>query len=245
MRIVQLTDLHVGREGAETDGVDVRGNFLKVLRELDANPPDHLVLSGDLCYRKGDREIYAWIREQLVHFPAPVWFLSGNHDDPEMLADAFGLDRNFMQGGELYYHTILGGKEFFFLDTTRYEVSETQQQWLRAALEGRVGPLYVFMHHPPALMGVPFMDPKYPLRNWAEMQAIFLDYPNEVLVFSGHYHVDKSVHLKNLHIFVTPSTFFQIGQDSAEFMVDHYRIGWRELVWTGDMFQTTVRYLEA
>ncbi|MBK7409412.1 MAG: metallophosphoesterase [Saprospirales bacterium] len=243
MRIVQLTDLHVGREGEETDGVNVRENLLKVFRALDANPPDHLVISGDLCYRTGVPEIYAWIRQQLAHFPAPVWFLSGNHDNPEMLAYAFDLDNNFLHEGELYYHAMLG-EEFFFLDTTRYEVSKAQQQWLRTALDGRRGPLYVFMHHPPALMGVPFMDPKYPLRNWPDMQAIFLNYPDEVLVFSGHYHVDKSVHLKNLHIFVTPSTFFQIGQDSTEFRVDHYRIGWRELVWTGDVFQTTVRYLE-
>ncbi|MCB9285667.1 MAG: metallophosphoesterase [Lewinellaceae bacterium] len=244
MKIVQLTDLHIGLEGEDTNGVDVRGNFLNVLRHLRANPPDHLVLSGDLCFRVGTPEVYAWIREQLADLPVPIWYMSGNHDDPEMLARAFELDGGFMQDGELYYHAILGGREFIFLDTTRYEMSETQFQWLRDQMEGRSDTLLVFMHHPPGLIGVPFMDNKYPLRNWAEVQALFLDYPGEVYVFSGHYHVDKSVHLKNLHIFVTPSTFFQIGQQAAEFRVDHYRVGWRELVWSGDAFQTTVRYLE-
>ena len=244
MQIIQLTDLHIGHEGEETNGVDVRRNFLSVVRHLQVNPPDHLVLSGDLCYRVGTPEVYAWIREQLADFPAPVWYMSGNHDDPGMLAHAFGLDPAFIQDGELYYHAVLGGRAFIFLDTTRYEVSETQLQWLRVQLEACRGMVQVFMHHPPALMGVPFMDNKYPLRNWAEVQRLFLDHSGEVYVFSGHYHVDKSVHLKNLHIFVTPSTFFQIGQDSAEFRVDHYRIGWRELVWDGDAFQTTVHYLK-
>lgn len=242
MRIVQLTDMHVGREGENTYDVDVRGNFKKVLRELDADPPDHLILSGDLCYREGIPEIYTWFVEQLLNFPAPVWLLSGNHDDPQMLAAAFELDSSFIQGGELYYHALLGGKEFFFLDTTKYEVSETQLEWLRIQIEDRSGPLYLCMHHPPALMGVPFMDNKYPLRNWKEVQDLLLSYPGEVLVFSGHYHVDKSVHLKNLHVFVTPSTFFQLDQSTAEFRVDHYRIGWREMVWEGEVFQTTVRY---
>ncbi|MDV7398687.1 metallophosphoesterase, partial [Arthrospira platensis SPKY1] len=107
----------------------------------------------------------------------------------------FGLDEAYVQSGALYYKAFLGEREFFFLDTTDYQVSEVQQAWLKAAMKDRKGPLLVFMHHPPALMGTPFMDAKYPLRNWADMQALFLDYPEEVLVFSGHYHLDKSVHL--------------------------------------------------
>ena len=65
MRIVQITDLHVGREGEETYGVDVRANFRKILQAARQWRPEYLVLSGDLCYRDGDVAIYHWIREQL------------------------------------------------------------------------------------------------------------------------------------------------------------------------------------
>ena len=243
MRIIQLTDLHIGEEGEDTFKVDVRGNFLKALRWLKASPPDHLVLSGDLCYLSGKPEIYDWIRNQLENFPCPVWFMAGNHDNPLMLAKAFGLEHR-LHGNELYFTEKLGGREFVFLDTATYEVSEAQQTWLKSLLDRREDPVYVFMHHPPTLMGTPFMDGKYPLRNWAAVKDIFLSCRGAVYVFSGHYHIERSVHLKNLHIFVTPSTFFQIGQFSDEFQVDHYRIGWRELVWKGEEFQTAVRYLE-
>lgn len=243
MKIIQLTDLHIGLEGQETFGVDVRGNFLKALAAIKADPPDHLVVSGDLCFQTGDREVYQWIGEQLRDFPAPVWWMAGNHDDPLEMASVYGLEDS-LKGKDLCYTARLGEMDWVFLDTSSYEVSEAQQGWLKEVLEGREGALYVFMHHPPGLPGVPFMDQKYPLRNWAQMQDIFLDYPGQVWVFSGHYHVDKSVHLKNLHIFVTPSTFFQIGQASPEFQVDHYRIGWREMVWENGNFQTTVRYID-
>ncbi|MFZ2898000.1 MAG: metallophosphoesterase [Saprospiraceae bacterium] len=243
MKIVQLTDLHIGLEGQETFGVDVRGNFLKALEALRAEPPDHLVVSGDLCFQTGDREVYQWIGEQLRDFPSQVWWMAGNHDDPAEMARVYGLEDS-MKGTDLCYTARLGEMDWVFLDTSSYEVSEAQQGWLRSVIAGREGPLYVFMHHPPALVGVPFMDQRYPLRNWAQMQDIFLGYPDQVWVFSGHYHVEKSVHLKNLHIFVTPSTFFQIGQSSPEFQVDHYRIGWREMVWEDGLFQTTVRYID-
>lgn len=244
MRIVQLTDMHIGEEGEETFAVDVRGNFLKALRAIEANPPDHLVLSGDLCYMTGKPVIYEWIGRRLENFPCPVWFISGNHDDSAMLAQAYGLN-HLLRGKELYFQATLGEREFLFLDTSTYVVSETQQQWLRDVLKDRTGRLDVFMHHPPGKVGAPFMDKNYPLRNWAEVQNIFLSYPEEVFVYCGHYHIEKSVHLKNLHIFVTPSTFFQIGQQSSEFEVDHYRIGWRELVWEGDALQTTVKYIDS
>lgn len=243
MRIIQLTDMHVGEEGEKTFDVDVRGNFLKALRTIRDNPPDHLVISGDLCYMSGITRIYDWMRDQLENFPCPVWYISGNHDDSEKLAKSLGLE-HLLRGKELYYEATLGDRSIIFLDTSTYEVSQTQQQWLREILQKRTGTVDIFMHHPPALVGAPFMDQKYPLRNWAEMKALFLDYPGEVFVYCGHYHIEKNVHIKNLHIFVTPSTFFQIGQQSAEFQVDHYRIGWRELVWTEDAFQTTVRYID-
>mgnify|MGYP006306231101 CR=1 FL=1 len=65
MRIIQLTDLHVGRESDSTFGVDVRKNLNDLLRAVHQSQPDHLVISGDLCYDVGDVEIYQWIKKRL------------------------------------------------------------------------------------------------------------------------------------------------------------------------------------
>ena len=42
MRIVQITDLHVGQPGEDTQGVDVRANFLKIKAAIEELQPDHL-----------------------------------------------------------------------------------------------------------------------------------------------------------------------------------------------------------
>ena len=89
MRIVQLTDLHVGLEGEDTYGVDVRQNFLQILEKVKAETPDLLVISGDLCYHQGDAQIYEWIKGHLDQIDIPYEVMSGNHDDPQLLAKAF------------------------------------------------------------------------------------------------------------------------------------------------------------
>ena len=58
MRILHLTDLHIGEEGEDTYGVDVRANFLDILSKIPLMQPDLLVVTGDLCFRDGQEKIY-------------------------------------------------------------------------------------------------------------------------------------------------------------------------------------------
>lgn len=242
MRIVQITDLHVGREGEDTYGVDVRANFLKVLDAIQEKQPHYLVLSGDLCYRDGDPDIYHWIYEQVECLKIPYDIISGNHDDPVMMAEAFGRS-HLLKDGELYFVKEFGGRPVIFLDTTTGLVSGRQQEWLRAQLQGLKQEAMVFMHHPPLEAGVPFMDSRHALRNRDEVQSIFLAHPYSVNIFSGHYHVEKLIRKKNVVVHITPSCFFQIGQESEEFQVDHYRIGLREIRWENGVMTNAVHYL--
>ena len=241
MRIVQITDLHVGREGEDTYGVDVRANFLKVLDAVRQKQPHYLVLSGDLCYRDGDPQIYEWIYEQMERLNIPYDIISGNHDDPVMMAQAFGRS-HLLKGKELYFAKELNGRPVLFLDTTEGALSEQQQEWLREQLQGLKQEAMVFMHHPPLQAGVPFMDSRHALRNREEVQAIFLDHPYNVNIFTGHYHVEKVIRKKNIVVHITPSCFFQIGQDSEEFQVDHFRIGLREINWDNGVMMNAVFY---
>ena len=242
MRIVQITDLHVGQEGEDTYGVDVRANFLNVLDAVRKRQPHHLVLSGDLCYRDGDPGIYQWIFEKVEALGIPYDIISGNHDDPVMMANAFGRS-HLLKGGELYFFKELDGRPALFLDTTTGVVSERQQAWLREQLQ-RIGQeAIIFMHHPPLEGGVPFMDSRHALRNRGEVQSIFLSHPYNVNIFTGHYHVEKAIRKKNILVHITPSCFFQIGQESEEFQVDHYRIGLRVINWENGVMMNGVHYL--
>lgn len=242
MRIVQITDLHIGQEGAESQGVDVRANFLKVRDAIQSLRPDHLVVSGDLCLNTGEQPIYNWIKPYLDDLDIPYDVISGNHDDPVMLAEAFGREE-FLSNKELYFQKQLGCKQVLFLDTTTGYVSDVQLKWLEAQLQAIEKDVVIFMHHPPLLAGVPFMDNNYSLQNYEAVQEILFAFPHHITVFTGHYHVEKTIKKKNISVHITPSCFFQIDQTSEAFKVDHHRIGLREIFCNDGKIMSTVRYL--
>jgi len=243
MRLLQITDLHIGQEGEDTYGVDVRHNFQRILQRLRNVPADYLVVSGDLCYRDGEASIYSYVRQHLDQLDLPYFVLSGNHDDPALLSAAFGQKCD-LQAGELYYCQELEGRPTLFLDTTPGWMSERQLAWIANKLQHSGGQdLMVHMHHPPVFGGVPFMDDNHPLHNRDAVQTIFHAYPGKIYVFCGHYHVDKVIQQGNITVHITPSLFFQIDQHQTSFRVDHTQVGFREINFDGSYLSTSVHYL--
>lgn len=228
MRIIQVTDLHVGLANEATFDVDVRANFLGICQKIRELSPDYLVVSGDLCFDKADREIYRWLKKHLDSLEITYDLLSGNHDDPGIMAEIFERE-HLLQNGTLYYQRQLEGFPYLFLDTTTGIVGKEQLKWLQEALNLQTGPVVIFMHHPPLLAGVPHMDRNYSLKNRDEVMEILLDYDKRIDVFCGHYHVDKTLSVEHLNVHITPSCFFQIDPYKEEFAVDHYRPALREI----------------
>ncbi|MEM1217336.1 MAG: metallophosphoesterase [Bacteroidota bacterium] len=243
MRILQLTDLHIGERGEDTFGVDVRANFISILQEIKRNKPDHIVLTGDLCFNTGQLETYQWIYDQMQALGVPYSVIPGNHDDSNQMASVFALQEQ-LQNGQLYFETFMAGHQAVYLDSGPGVVSEEQLVWLREKVHTGTEPLLVFIHHPPALAGVPFMDINYPLRNHEEVQEILLGTDRKIDLFCGHYHVEKTLSIRNVRIHITPSLFFQMDQQSPTFQVDHHRIGYREIILGTSSLQTKVYYLE-
>jgi 3',5'-cyclic-AMP phosphodiesterase len=243
MRIIQLTDLHVGRESDDTFGVDVRKNLNDLLRAVHQLQPDHLVISGDLCYDVGDVEIYQWIKKRLDLLDIPYSLIAGNHDDTTLMASVFGLE-DMLIGNTLFYKRIFEGQTFLFLDSAAGVVSEEQLDWLDKELRTHQEQIFIFMHHPPLRSGVPHMDNNYSLQNQEEVQRLFFDFPGQVYVFCGHCHVEKTLQKKNMLVQITPSNYFQIAQQQEDFAIDHYRIGLRLITLQDDHWSSTVQYFE-
>jgi hypothetical protein len=44
-------------------------------------------------------------------------------------------------------------------------------------------------------------------------------------------------------VFVTPSTFFQIDDNSDDFAISSYDIAWRKIKWDGTHLLTSVKYI--
>jgi len=241
MRLIQITDLHISVEDDFPYTIDVRKNFLKVLRAAKALQPDHIILTGDLCFDDGDESIYLWIKKHIDRTKIPYSVISGNHDNSDILAKAFGVEQ-FLTDGELYYAKKIGKKICLFLDSSRGFHSIVQQKWLKRQMQSAKEDIVVFMHHPPFKVGVPFMDNKHALQDMKAIQKIMHNYDHNVTVFCGHYHVDKTIHSKNVMLQITPSCFFQIDQNAPEFKVDHHQIAFREIKFENQYVSTTLKY---
>jgi len=226
MKIIQLTDLHLGREGEDTRGIDVRANFVKALKIIQNYQPDCLVISGDICYRAPELPIYEWFFEHLKDYPIPSEVIPGNHDDIGMMRQVLDIERD-IKGEKLYFSRIIDGEPILFLDTAPATMDIVQLDWLREQLKNNPKDLLIFMHHPPLLCGVPYMDNNHSFKTRKEIREIFFEHPYNLTIFTGHYHVEKTIRTKNLEINITPSTFFQINQEMVDFAVDHRRPGFR------------------
>ncbi len=245
--IAQVTDIHIAKEGESPNGIDVRANFLKVLEEVKRAKVDYMVVSGDLCSQVGIIEVYQWVKRHLDATEIPYFIMSGNHDNPAMLAEVFGLT-HLLQNRELYYsHKIEGLGQLIFLDSTTGMVSSPQLSFLTDSCKDVNEPQLLFMHHPPTLAGVPHMDNNYALQNIEEVQSALKNCASKPqAIFSGHYHCGRSVCLSDIDIttYITPSSaYFQLNPDIDHFEIGSYRSAWRKIVWDGKSLRTNIKYV--
>lgn len=243
MRIVQITDIHITPEGAESFEVNTRANFIRILEEAKKLNPDKVVITGDFCFRDPQPSIYEWVKAQLAEQELTIEFISGNHDDPRLLAELLGKAA-YLQGDELYYRRHWAQRAVFFLDSTVGVVSQEQLVWLAAELQATPTPVLVFVHHPPVDAGVPFMDSKHYLKNREELMGILLAHGHPVNVYCGHYHVEKTINRANVTVQITPSCFVQVDQYQEDFKADHHRVALRVISLREKDILSTVHYFD-
>lgn len=243
MNIILITDLHIGQEGEDTHGVDVRQNFLNILKTIKKEDADYLIVAGDLCYLDGDKSVYQWIKKHLDNLDIPYDVLVGNHDKGEDIAEVFNYEESF-KNGNLYYKRQIKDWQALFLDTSVGSLSKDQQDWLNKELQEADEPSIIFMHHPPIIAGVEYMDTNHALENRTEVQTILRSSKYPIPVFTGHYHVEKTICLGKITVQITPSCYVQIDQINPTFKADHHQIAYRKIELEEDRWKSTVRYLE-
>lgn len=242
LRIVQVSDIHIGHTDDPISGIDVRRQFLEVLDCIKQEPLDLLVISGDLAALSGEIESYQWVKASLQDFPSPYLVMAGNHDHAGRLAEVFNV-QTFLHDEMLFFAQTVKNKRVFCLDTSSYVLPKRQIDWLREQLSQQIEPCLLFMHHPPLLCNCTFMDTYYPLRNHEEVWAMIREYPLIEAVFCGHYHAERALFKDNKAVYVTPSTALQIDTENLCFEIEHQRAGWRVIEWNSQGIKTQVRYL--
>jgi 3',5'-cyclic AMP phosphodiesterase CpdA len=240
MLIAQMTDTHIGFEPEAKPEELNRMRFRATLDRLIHGPnrPDLLILSGDIT-DKGDRESFEKTAELLSGCPFPVWPMVGNHDLREEMLFAFPQVR---AGDDGFVHYVLEGEgggsklRILCLDTLEPgrhggAFCEARQAWLSAQLaEAPDTPTVIFMHHPPVVAGIDWMDPA-PDEPWILRFASALDGHDQVLaVHCGHLHRPLATRFRGIPLSVTPSVAPLVAMDLRP--VDPGRPDNRDLITT-------------
>lgn len=153
MRLIQLTDahLHADIHARSRSGVPWR-QFTAVIEAVAAEQPDIVVVSGDISQDESEGS-YARAVEALNELRCPWFWLPGNHDDVELMADAHPLlnEVDIDIGRIVLLNTQVPGKPHGKLGSDRLEA-------LANTLAADERPVFVVMHHPPVDVGAAWMD---------------------------------------------------------------------------------------
>ena len=235
MLIAQMTDIHIGfapdERPEELNAVRFRATLARILD--GPNRPDLMVVSGDLTDH-GDIPSFEKTAALLAQCPFPVWPMVGNHDTREALLHAFPQVR--ADGGFVHYAIERDGLRVLFLDTLELgrhggAFCEARAQWLSAQLDAAPDtPTLIFMHHPPVVSGIEWMDPA-PDEEWVLRFAGVVEGRRQIVaIHCGHLPRPLATTVHGIPLGVTPSVAPLVAMDLRP--IDEDRPDGRDLITT-------------
>ena len=167
MLIAQITDMHLRPRGTlaygKLDTVAALERCVAHLNSLEP-APDVILMTGDLT-DKGSLEETRLLREIVAPLGPPVYLIPGNHDRREALREVFGADGYLPAEGEFLHYVVednpvrLIGLDTIVPGAPHGEICAQRLAWLSARLDQAPDqPTVIFMHHPPFLTGLDFID---------------------------------------------------------------------------------------
>ncbi len=235
--IAQMTDIHVGFAPHEQPEELNLARFRATLARLIDGPnrPDMLVLTGDITDH-GDAESFAKTSELLRDCPFPIIPMVGNHDSRAGLLGAF--PQVVPADGGFLHFVIDGGMglRIICLDTLEDgrhggAFCEARAAWLAARLaEAPHAPTLIFMHHPPVVAGIDWMDPA-PNEPWiVRLRSVLAGQSQVQGIHCGHLHRQITTRFAGIPLGVTPSVAPLVAMDLTP--IDQHTPDDRELITT-------------
>ena len=195
MLVAQLSDIHVRPLGQLYKGlVDSNRMFAQAIDHLQAldRQPDLVLISGDLV-DEGHPDEYRMLLQLLRPLRIPYLVLPGNHDNRAAFREAFAAHTYLPPEGPLHYSVDEHPLRLVALDSCppgkhHGHVDARGLAWLQATLatEPRK-PTLVFLHHPPFICGIPYLD-DYRYMDEGPLASVIAAAPQVEAVLCGHVH---------------------------------------------------------
>ncbi len=203
---------------------------LSMVMDLIAAEQRHIDLvlaTGDLS-QDGSSESYRRFHESMDAFNCPVYWLPGNHDLTDIMA-------NHQLAKRMSPCVIaLEDWRIIMLDSTiRGKVpgnfAESELAFLREALQQSVGKhVLIALHHQPVPVGSEWLDQQI-VGNASKFFAILDQFDNIKNVIWGHVHQVFEGERNGVKLMSVPSTCVQFLPNSFDFAVDRENPGYRWL----------------
>lgn len=221
LRIAQISDAHFSSFEENTSY-----KFLKKSGELlddaifqlnTSGPYDFVMFTGDLINTPKESELNIFLEhaKKLIY---PWYAIDGNHDialdgalTKELFRKILNENNKYMSANEIYYaFTPKRGFRVICLDsiidcklTTQGEIPQEELVWLKNELDNHKKDIIIICTHVP--VEEPYSSPNHRLINAREVQEIFRNYSNPIIVLQGHYHAARARQKDNIIYISAPS----------------------------------------
>lgn len=215
--LIQITDTHLLDDSQEIlRGHNPWHNLQMVLPQVKTYQPDGLLLSGDLADR-GSALAYDYLRQAMQEFNCPIYWLHGNHDNPEHLREILTPSQDLgFQVIDLGMWRLLiidsvvegagFGEGYLHPDQLNRLSQELSQHPEKSTL--------IALHHHPIPTGIDWLD-QIGVKNGDDLVSLLHSFPQVQMVLFGHIHHELHYqHINamggNIDFFGCPSTFSQV-----------------------------------
>jgi len=213
--IAQISDCHLFANSSLLHfGANVYQNLLLVLSDIKKNSSiDIIIFTGDLTQDHSDKSYQLFTKAMsYCQISIPVYFLSGNHDDPELLTK-YLVGHSFCSSRVVendYWQALLVESKSKVIKGPAGQVDDIEFEQLHQRININKRQL-LFMHHHPVDVGY-FID-KHGLNNRDEFWLNLDKYASIAGIACGHVHRGETMKStstnRSIDVYTCPATSIQ------------------------------------
>jgi Icc protein len=230
--LIQITDTHILPPGEVLYGsVNTALHLKETVQSINRMQPqpDAVLVTGDLV-EQGNRAGYQHFIELIKPLKMPVYVIPGNHDDPQIMLEAFAGTPYFPATDSTFQYSIENLPFRILALNSRCEGTELPEfgterlSWLENQLGQSDKPILIALHHPPMITGIELIDMGGP--EWFQrLKSVLAGHDEIKLLICGHCHTDLCGHIGHVPVYMAPATAHQLiatrGLSIAPSSVNH------------------------